>query len=54
MEKTCYYHYNGTSYIVQRGAEATYSPKGKAITKNIEYYLTNACHYTGMNLSTWI
>ena len=36
-------YYNGTSYIVQRGAEATYSLKGKKqLQKNIEYYLTNA------------
>lgn len=36
-------YYNGTSYIVQRGAEALYSRKGKAeYQTNIAYYLNNA------------
>lgn len=36
-------YYNGTSYIVQRGAEALYSRKGfKQYQANIDYYLTNA------------
>ncbi len=35
--------FNGTSYITQRGAEAVYSPEGKAQVKNvIAYYMTNA------------
>ena len=35
--------FNGTSYITQRGAEAVYSPEGKAqIKKTIDYYMTNA------------
>ena len=34
---------NGVSYIVQRGAEATYSRKGKAeVQELVNYYLTNA------------
>jgi len=34
---------NGVSYIVQRGAEATYSRKGKQETKDlVDYYLNNA------------
>jgi LL-diaminopimelate aminotransferase len=34
---------NGVSYIVQRGAEAIYSRKGKAETQElVNYYLTNA------------
>ncbi|MDP4239590.1 MAG: LL-diaminopimelate aminotransferase [Bacteroidota bacterium] len=34
---------NGVSYIVQRGAEAIYSRKGKVETKElVNYYLTNA------------
>jgi len=34
---------NGVSYIVQRGAEAVYSRKGKAeVTDLVNYYLTNA------------
>lgn len=34
---------NGVSYIVQRGAEAIFSKKGKAeVNELIEYYLTNA------------
>ena len=35
--------FNGTSYIVQRAAEAAYSPEGKAqIRELIDFYLTNA------------
>lgn len=35
--------FNGTSYISQRGAEATYSPEGRAQVKEvIAYYMTNA------------
>ncbi len=35
--------FNGTSYITQRGAEATYSPEGKQQVKDtINYYMTNA------------
>lgn len=35
--------FNGVSYVVQRGAEALYSPEGrKAIRQNIDYYLGNA------------
>ncbi len=35
--------YNGTSYISQRGAQATYTPQGKKqIKENIDYYLLNA------------
>lgn len=35
--------YNGTSYISQRGAEATYSPEGhKGVMENIAYYKRNA------------
>lgn len=35
--------YNGTSYIIQRGAEAVYSPEGQAqIKETIGYYLENA------------
>ena len=31
--------YNGTSYIAQRAAEATYTPEGKAgIQANLSYY----------------
>jgi len=34
---------NGVSYIVQRGAEATYSRRGKAeVQELVNYYLTNA------------
>jgi LL-diaminopimelate aminotransferase len=34
---------NGVSYVVQRGAEAIYSRKGKAeVTELVNYYLTNA------------
>ena len=35
--------FNGVSYIVQRGAEALYSPEGKAqVRALIEHYLGNA------------
>lgn len=35
--------FNGTSYIIQRGAEAVYSENGKKeIMKNIQYYKENA------------
>ncbi len=35
--------FNGTAYIIQRGAEAIYSDEGQAQIKNlIEYYMTNA------------
>ncbi len=35
--------FNGVSYIVQRGAEAVYSPAGKAQTRGlVDFYLTNA------------
>lgn len=35
--------FNGTSYITQRGAEAVYSPEGKAQVRSmIEYYMANA------------
>ena len=35
--------YNGTSYITQRGAAATYTPEGRAqIQETIQYYMTNA------------
>ncbi|MDE6230659.1 MAG: LL-diaminopimelate aminotransferase [Muribaculaceae bacterium] len=35
--------FNGASYIIQRGAEALYTPEGLAQTKaNVEYYLENA------------
>ena len=35
--------YNGTAYIVQRGAQAVYSPEGAAqVMKNIAYYHENA------------
>ena len=34
--------FNGVSYIVQRGAEAVYSPEGKAQTRGlVDFYLTN-------------
>lgn len=37
--------FNGVSYPVQRAAEATYSPEGKAQVKAlIQYYLNNAAH----------
>ena len=35
--------FNGASYVVQRGAEAIYSPEGAAeVSANIDYYLRNA------------
>lgn len=35
--------YNGTSYIVQRGAEAIYTPGGREqVTKMVGYYMENA------------
>jgi LL-diaminopimelate aminotransferase len=35
--------FNGVSYIVQRGAEAVYTPEGQSqIRKNINYYMKNA------------
>lgn len=35
--------FNGVSYIVQRGAEAVYSPEGKEQVKTlVKYYMTNA------------
>ena len=35
--------YNGTAYIVQRGAEAVFTPEGMATCRaNIEYYKENA------------
>ena len=35
--------FNGTAYVIQRAAEATYSPEGKAqIAKMIGYYMENA------------
>lgn len=35
--------FNGVSYVTQRGAEAIYSPEGKAqISELIDYYMTNA------------
>ena len=35
--------FNGTSYVSQKAAEATYSPEGKAqVKKVIDYYMTNA------------
>lgn len=35
--------FNGTAYIVQRGAEAVYSPEGKKqIRQTIDYYMENA------------
>ncbi|NCB52194.1 MAG: LL-diaminopimelate aminotransferase [Clostridia bacterium] len=35
--------YNGTSYIIQRAAEAVYSPEGKKqVAEIIEYYMANA------------
>lgn len=42
--------FNGVSYIVQRGAEAIYTPEGrKEVEQNIAYYLENA-HYIKENL----
>jgi len=35
--------YNGTSYIIQRAAEATYSPEGKKqVAETVDYYMENA------------
>lgn len=35
--------FNGASYIIQRGAEALYTPEGKAqVQDNVSYYLHNA------------
>lgn len=35
--------FNGVSYVVQRGAEAVFTPQGQSqIKENIEYYRTNA------------
>lgn len=35
--------FNGASYVIQRGAEAIYSPEGKKeVRGNVEYYLNNA------------
>lgn len=35
--------FNGASYVVQRGAEAVYSPEGRnEVERNIDYYLRNA------------
>lgn len=35
--------FNGASYIIQRGAEALYTPEGReAIARNIDIYLSNA------------
>lgn len=35
--------FNGASYVIQRGAEALYTPEGREeLGKNIEYYLNNA------------
>lgn len=35
--------FNGASYIIQRGAEAIYTPEGMdAVRENIDYYLRNA------------
>lgn len=35
--------FNGTPYIIQRGAEAIYSPEGQAqVKETIQYYMTNA------------
>lgn len=35
--------FNGASYIIQRGAEALYSPDGKKqVKENVDYYLENA------------
>lgn len=36
--------FNGASYVIQRGAEAIYTPEGSAqIDETIEYYRKNAC-----------
>ena len=35
--------FNGASYVIQRGAEALYTPEGKAqVRTNVSYYLHNA------------
>lgn len=35
--------FNGASYIIQRGAEALYTPEGREqVRKNVDYYLHNA------------
>lgn len=35
--------FNGASYVIQRGAEAVYSPEGmEDVRRNIDYYLRNA------------
>ncbi|MBO6163736.1 MAG: LL-diaminopimelate aminotransferase [Lachnospiraceae bacterium] len=35
--------YNGTSYVVQRGAQAVFTPEGeKAVEENLQYYRENA------------
>lgn len=35
--------FNGASYIIQRGAEALYTPEGKSqVNDNVNYYLNNA------------
>lgn len=35
--------FNGASYIIQRGAEAVYTPEGREeVDRNIDYYLRNA------------
>ncbi|MDE7414345.1 MAG: LL-diaminopimelate aminotransferase [Muribaculaceae bacterium] len=35
--------FNGASYVIQRGAEALYTPEGReAVKKNIDVYLSNA------------
>ena len=37
--------FNGASYIIQRGAEALYTPRGReAVKKNIGIYLSNAAY----------
>jgi LL-diaminopimelate aminotransferase len=50
--------FNGTAYIVQRGAEATFSPDGrKQIRKVIDYYMENAkiikCGLEALGLVTY-
>lgn len=40
--------FNGASYIIQRGAEALYTPEGKEEVKaNVDYYLANAALIRG-------
>ena len=35
--------FNGAAYVIQRAAEATYSPEGKAqVSETIDYYMNNA------------